>query len=264
MKKWIAVFLFAFAQGANAIDQDLINLAGQVLASKVDAKTNKRQAGKSELATRKINEKEVIPDLAGKTVCIIETGFVGEFSTNIIQGIASNELVRALGLAGIKTAESLERVREETSERKELRENEEVDKETLPPPATIKREDYQLSINVYGIQSRNDMKLFAINPFRHFDLLSLNYFELTKETSMVGIVVKIVDRKTEVAACVVGSIGSSSETTNMEIGAFGGYVQIEKNNEGKRELNAFQSALGNLTMALTTSGGIVTSAAKKK
>ncbi|MEM2145966.1 MAG: hypothetical protein QW279_11440 [Candidatus Jordarchaeaceae archaeon] len=88
----------------------------------------------------------------------------------VIAKLIESDLQSVFGGASVV---SLDKVREETAERRELRENAEVDQSTIPPSGTIKREDMELDVVIDLIENERDLRAYFRQwgwPFKGFNL----------------------------------------------------------------------------------------------
>ena len=161
-----AVFLTA----SEATAQSLKDILGAIVVEggkRLAESEEREKIGKETLKqTRKLNENFELEMPQNPNILLNDLEIrVGGYSyswgfsehSKAIAGLIQN---RSQGVFGGSSVVSMEKVREETAEREELRENPEVDQSTIPKRGTIKREDMELDAAFDIITSRKDLDVF--------------------------------------------------------------------------------------------------------
>lgn len=131
------------------------------------------------------------------------------------KGIVARILQKVFGGSAVA---SLERVRRETAERQELRENPEVAQQTIPPPATIVRENVEVSPSFVIINDHKSLQTY-LNRFgwgRFGRSIGLDFEKL--KTVVVGDIV-FRDAATQQESTFT-AIGASEGVREFDVSAF--------------------------------------------
>ncbi len=245
MKTRSIVFLFSILIFPNiSFSYSLKEIGSFVLVSQLEKKDNNNSDRKSVDMTQDLNknvqDKQFLTDK--KRIYLKKIDFSGNFRGNVVEDSAHYLIEKSLQNLGFSTVQSVEEIRRETSERKEMRNNEEVKKSTLPRSQTIEREDVELFVTIYSIKSRKEFQMFALIDISLWGIYAV---DIEKSKSTVGIVFKFVDNTTQTSELIIRSVGQTSSVDDMTLGGLGMYYRKRNDNGQQIELNAFVKALNN-------------------
>ncbi|KKP88908.1 MAG: hypothetical protein UR93_C0006G0041, partial [Berkelbacteria bacterium GW2011_GWA2_35_9] len=175
-----------------------------------------------------------------KRIYLKKIDFSGNFRGNVIEDSSRYLIEKTLINLGFKTVQNVNEIRQETAERKEMRNNIEVNQSTLPASKTIEREDYELFCTIYSLKTRKDFELFALIKFSLWGIYGL---DIEKSRSTIGIVFKFVDNTTQTSEYIVRSVGQTESIDELEVGGLGIYYQKNENKDEAIEFSSFVKAL---------------------
>lgn len=139
---------------------------------------------------------------------------------------------------------SLEKVRKEAEERRELRKEPEVKQETIPPSGTIERENVEVEGNFKLIRSRQELQAYLGAWGYRIDLAGFNFEKI--KTLAVG-EITFRDPKSQ-KENTLGVIGGSTAYTELDLGALlhqGIFIRERVSKEEQEIIDALNNALSN-------------------
>jgi len=241
-----SIFIYIFSNKSYA--NKWKDLGSMVLASQMKKNNNKEKDKKSYELTKKLNEGSFDLQYSNfqkddkKRVYLKRIDFSGNFWGDVVQDSSRYLIEKSLVNLGFKTVQNVNEIRQETAERDEMRNNNEVNQSTLPASKTIEREDYELFCTIYSLKTRKDFELFALYKFSLWGIYGL---DIEKSRSTIGIVFKFVDNTTQTSEYIVRSVGQTESIDELEVGGLGIYYQKNENKDEVIEFSSFVKALNN-------------------
>jgi len=161
------------------------------------------------------------------------------------KGLRSS-LLHIFSSLGLKSVTSRAQLEQESRER--ARANIEIAPETIPEPATIEREDIEVTPTLKVVHSRKDLE--AIIGWGR-NIFSLSGFDIEKAKTVVVLDVTFWDNRTGVAAGTISVLGNEADFKNVLVGGLSvGGIRLRRDDDRGREGRAISVALGNLERVL--------------
>ncbi|PIS13415.1 MAG: hypothetical protein COT67_01875 [Candidatus Tagabacteria bacterium CG09_land_8_20_14_0_10_41_14] len=163
------------------------------------------------------------------------------------KGLRSS-LLHIFSSLGLKSVTSRAQLEQESRERARARANIEIAPETIPEPATIEREDIEVTPTLKVVHSRKDLE--AIIGWGR-NIFSLSGFDIEKAKTVVVLDVTFWDNRTGVAAGTISVLGNEADFKNVLVGGLSvGGIRLRRDDDRGREGRAISVALGNLERVL--------------